>query len=350
MKVQVTRVNNHLLMRSFLAVPDLVYGPEAVPPSANKYATSVRFVPLVNPVLQHLKYANFVAYAGGQPVGRITASIDQLNPRTQEGFWGCFECLDNGEAAAALFDEAAGWLKKQGKTVMVGPATLNTNQQVGLMIKGFEYEPHLEIPFNPPYYQRLVEGAGHEKIHDLECFKWSLPDELPQKLTRSEKQKRTDVVIRKINYTDPREAKIVQEINNKAMAGIWGFIPMSLADTQGFLMSLVGQVPPDLFIIAEVAGKPAGMFLSIPYKRPQGQADGGIIRLAIGGVVPKFRLQGLHWHVLRSFYVWCKKHGYTEGEVSQVAESNEAIKRIVIMPLFGGQLIKLFRVYQRQLG
>ncbi|KAF1085595.1 hypothetical protein SPSYN_01738 [Sporotomaculum syntrophicum] len=347
MKVRVTRVNNNLLMRSFLAVPALVYGAEAVPPSANKYATSMRFVPLVNPLLQHLNYANFVAFADGQPVGRITASIDQLNPRPEEGFWGCFECLDNDEAAAALFDAAADWLKEQGKTVMIGPATLNTNQQVGLMIKGFEYEPQIEIPYNPPYYQQLVENAGHEKIHDLECFKWMLPDELPEVLTQAEGQ--TGVVMRKINYTDAREARIVQEINNKAMSGIWGFIPMSLADTQGFLMSLVGQVPPDLFMIIEVNGQPAGMFLSIPYKNPGRKDSGGIIRLAIGGVVPEFRHMGLHWKVLRSFYAWCKKHGYTEGEASQVAESNDTVKRKIIMPLFGGQLIKLFRVYQRKL-
>ncbi len=348
MTVNITRVHNHSTMLSFLSVPALVYKQGAVPPSANKYATGMRFVPLVNPLLRHLQFANFVAFENGQPVGRITASIDKLNPRPEEGFWGCFECVDNNDAATALFDAAAGWLKEQGKTVMIGPATLNTNQQVGLMIKGFEYEPQMEIPYNPPYYQKLVESAGHEKIHDLECFKWALPDELPKELTRSEEQ--AGIVIRKVNYLDAREAKVIQEINNKAMAGIWGFIPMSLADTQGFLMSLVGQVPPDLFMIIEVAGQPAGMFLSIPYKKPGRGDDGGIIRLAIGGMVPEFRHKGIHWKVLSSFYTWCKKHGYTEGEASQVAESNNTVKRKIIMPLFGGQLIKLFRVYQRELG
>jgi len=348
MKVHVTRVNNNMVMRSFLSVPDIVYGPEAVPPSANKYATSMRFVPLVNPLLQHLQFANFVAFANGQPVGRITATIDRLNQRSEEGFWGCFECVDNADAAAALLDTAAGWLKTQGKTVMIGPATLNTNQQVGLMIRGFEYEPQMEIPYNPPYYQKLVEHAGFEKVHDLECFKWTLPEELPKEMNRVVDQK--DVIIRKVKYLDPQEAKVIREINNKSMSGIWGFIPMSLADTQGFLMSLAGQVPPDLFMVIEVAGQPAGMFLSIPYKKPDRGGSGGIIRLAIGGIVPEFRHMGIHWQGLHSFYKWCKKHGYTQGEASQVAESNDTVKRKIIMPLFGGQIIKLFRVYQRDIG
>ncbi len=347
MKVDITRVHNHSAMLSFLSVPSLIYGQGAVPPSANKHTTSMRFAPLINSLLQHLEYANFVAFADGQPVGRITASIDRLNPRPEEGFWGCFECIDNEDAATALLDAAANWLIEKGKTVMIGPATLNTNQQVGLMIKGFEYQPQMEIPYNPPYYQKLVENAGYKKIHDLECFKWALPDELPGELTRSEDQ--TAAAIRKVNYFDGREAKIIREINNKAMSGIWGFIPMSLADTQGFLISLIGQVPPDLFMIIEVAGRPAGMFLSIPYKKPGQRNNDGIIRLAIGGMVPEFRHKGIHWKVLRSFYAWCKKHGYTEGEASQIAESNDTVKRKVIMPLFGGQLIKLFRVYQREL-
>ncbi|WP_347488009.1 hypothetical protein [Desulfoscipio sp. XC116] len=347
MKVRVTRVNNRIDMQSFLSVPALVYGQGAVPPSAEKYATGMRFVPLVNPLLQHLKYVNFVVYRERQPVGRITASIDRLNPRSDEGFWGCFECVDDAGAAAALFDAAAEWLKAQGKTVMIGPATLNTNQQVGLMIKGFEYEPQMEIPYNPPYYQILVENAGFEKIHDLECFNWTLPEELPRELVRS--QDVSDVAIRSVNYANMREAKIIQEINNKSMSEIWGFIPMSLADTQGFLMGLAMQVPPDLFMIIEVNGRPAGMFLSIPYKKPGRDGSGGVIRLAIGGIVPEFRHKGIHWQALKSFYTRCKTYGYTRGEASQVAESNDTVKRKIIMPVFGGQIIKLFRVYRQEL-
>lgn len=347
MKVHITRVDNLAAMQSFLSVPDLVYGRGAVPPSAGKYATGLRFMPLANPLLQHLKFANFVATIDDQPVGRVTASVDGLNPRPEEGFWGCFECIDDSGAVAALLDAAAKWLKKQGKTVMIGPATLNTNQQVGLMIKGFECEPQMEIPYNPPYYQRLVEDAGLEKIHDLECFKWTLPGELPRQLARTGSV--PGVTIRPVNYASGREAKIVQEINNRMLAGMWGFIPLSLADTRGFLMSLSSRVPPDLFMIAEVHGRPAGMFLSIPYQKPGQDGDGGVIRLAIGGIVPEFRHQGIHWQLLKSFYTWCKEHGYTRGEASQVAESNDTVKRKIIMPLFGGQIIKLFRVYRRSL-
>jgi len=349
MEPKIIRVNNNASMEAFLAVPSAVYGEEAIPPSAGSTTTRMRFMPLGNPVLQHIRFANFVAMDGKHPVGRITASIDSLNPRQEEGFWGCFECVDDHETAKALLDAAAGWLKENGKKVMTGPATLNTNEQVGLLIQGFEHEPHEEIPYNPPYYQDLVEGAGLDKVHDLECFRWRLPDTLPEKLQRAEKP--PGIVIRPVNYGALfREARVVQEINNKAMARIWGFIPITLADARGFLMSLASRVPPGLFIIMEVDGNPAGMFLSIPYKKPGTDGSGGKVRLAIGGIVPEFQHRGLHWVVLKEFYTRCKRLGFTRGEASQVAESNEVIKRKIIKPMFGGEIIKLYRVYRRDLS
>lgn len=349
MEVNIVRVKNNASMEAFLAVPSIVYGEGNVPPSADSNATRMRFIPLMNSVLQHVRFANFVALDGKRPVGRITASIDSLNPRQEEGFWGCFECVDDIDVARALLHAAGGWLRENGKMLMIGPATLNTNEQVGLLIQGFEHEPREEIPYNPPYYQDLVEGAGLEKVHDLECFKWQLPESLPDRLQRAKEI--PGVVARSINYGALfREAKILQEINNKAMARIWGFIPMAPGDAQGFLMGLATRVPASLFIIAEVDRKPAGMLLSIPYKQPDRGGTGGKIRLAIGGIVPEFQHRGIHWLILKEFYSRCKKLGFTEGEASQVAESNEVVKRRIIRPVFGGEIIKLYRVYRQDLS
>ncbi len=346
MKYSIVRVNNPVTMHAFLRLPARVYGEGKVPPTASAAMNWMRYVPLANPSLRHIRFANFVALEEGRPVGRITASFDLLNPRPEEGFWGGFECLRRPDVARSLLDAAAGWLKEQGKSVMIGPATLNTNQQVGLLVKGFEYEPQAEIPYNPPYYQELLEEAGLEKLHDLECFEWKLPGNLPEKLRDAEPP--PGLVVRTINYGAPaQEARIVAEIHNRAMSGIWGFIPITVEDAAAFISSLTDTVPRELFVIYEMEGKPAGLFLSIPIRPPGPGGEEGVIRLAIGGIVPEYRNRGIPRYALKKFYTCCKKMGYTKGEVSQVAESNDAVKRKIIKPLFGGKVIKLYRVYRQ---
>lgn len=344
----VLRVNNQQLMGAFLEVPYRVYPEGAVPPTAGGQKTAMRFSPAQNPSLQHIRFANFVAFADGKPAGRITASVDRLNPRADEGFWGCFECLDAPEVAAALLDAAARWLKGRDKSIMTGPVTLNSNQEVGLLIKGFEHEFHRDIPYNPPYYRNLVEKAGLTKCHDLECFKWELPASLPPEM---EKETRLDgVVVRPLNYRLlNREAVIVREINNKMMSGLWGHIPITPEEARGFLLYCARHVPPGLFILAEVNRAPAGMLVNFPYKMPDRDGTGGKIRVAIGGIVPEFRQKGIHRLILREFYKQAKKLGFTEGEASQVAESNENVKTKVIRPVFGGEIIKIYRVYSRDI-
>ncbi|MHB8158668.1 MAG: GNAT family N-acetyltransferase [Desulfocucumaceae bacterium] len=341
MKTNIYRIYNNSLMQSFMEVPLRIYEKGKIPPSAN---CSDLFTPL-NPSLRHIRFANFVAIHNGIPAGRITASVDSLNPRTGEGFWGCFECFDRPEIASALIDAAAEWLKNEKKTVMIGPATLNTNQSVGLLIKGFEHPVQKEINYNPPYYEKLVEGCGLEKIHDLESFRWSLPETLPGEMERTIPI--PGLIIRPVKYGAlMREANILRDFHNTAMSEMWGFIPVSLSDSVGFIMSLAARVPPELFIIAEVDNRLAGLLLSIPYRINSGK---GFIRHAIGGIMPDFRHRGIHLIVLQESYRQCKRLGLTEGEGSQVAESNKAVKRSVLNPIFGGEITKIHRVYQKVL-
>ena len=348
MKPEIYKVASYAEKQAFLNVPSVVYGKESVPSAINSFNTSMRFDPMSNPTLQHVNYANFVAIMNGKPVGRISATIDRLNPRPSEGFWGCFECIESTEVARALIDAAANWLQEQGKTEIIGPASLNTTQQVGLMIKGFEHETREEIPYNPPYYQKIVEAAGVEKVHELDSFKWELPDDLPERLTK--KNDLPGLVVRPINYGYLiKEARIIQEVNNRAMCDIFGFIPMTLQEVQSFLLSLSTHVPPDFFLIAEVKGKPAGMMISIPYVKPV-RGKNGYIRLAIGGIVPEYRLKGIPKVIFRELYKNCRKHGFTRGEASQVASSNNDVKTKVLKPLMGTTVIKTHRVYKRTLA
>ena len=38
------------------------------------------------------------------------------------------------------------------------------------MIDGFDSPPTFMMTYNPPYYERLVEGYGFQKVHDLYAY------------------------------------------------------------------------------------------------------------------------------------------------------------------------------------
>ncbi len=120
-----------------------------------------------NPFFKHAQAQYFLAYRDGHPVGRISAHIDQSFNEFQDNNWGpfgFFECEDDPEAARALLDTAAGWLRERGRDRMVGPMDFTTNDEIGVLISGHEYPPIILCPWHHPYYQRLLEqDAGMTK-------------------------------------------------------------------------------------------------------------------------------------------------------------------------------------------
>ena len=66
-------------------------------------------ISLKNPFFDHAEAALFTAHRNGWCVGRISAQIDREHLRIHNdgaGFFGNFECVDDGRVSAALFDAA----------------------------------------------------------------------------------------------------------------------------------------------------------------------------------------------------------------------------------------------------
>lgn len=169
MSLEVKAVNNFHKMMAFVRIPNTLpaykeMGVQAPPDRIENYND------MSNPVHRHLKTAYFIALRDNEPVGRIAAIKDFLNPGAGTGFFGCFECENDAEAASNLITGARRWLIENGCNKLIGPATFNTNQQVGLLIEGIEQGPQIMLPFNPPYYKELLEKSGLSKITDLVTF------------------------------------------------------------------------------------------------------------------------------------------------------------------------------------
>src|SRR2546423_897387 len=195
-----------------------------------------------NPFFEHAEAEYFLAWRDGRPVGRITAQVDRNLNEFQGNDWGLFgffECEDDSEAATALLAAAADWLRQRGRDRMVGPMDFTTNDECGLLVEGHDRMPIILTPWQYPYYQRLLEGAGLTKAMDT--FMWELWVDKRERVhpTIWEMAERVEsehgIVVRPANNRDLRaEVERFLEVYNAAWEKNWGFVPLTDAEARHY--------------------------------------------------------------------------------------------------------------------
>ena len=173
-----------------------------------------------HPFHNHAQVAYFVARRGDEPVGRVAAIVNQLHNEFQEdrtGFFGLFEAVDDPEVAAALLEAAEQWLRDRGMDRMRGPVNFSTNEEIaspGVLVEGFDTPPMAMMSHNPPYYERLMEGAGLARAKDLLAFWLDDPDP-PERLVRGMERvvERMNAVIRPLDLNHfQRDVDVIKGI------------------------------------------------------------------------------------------------------------------------------------------
>src|SRR5690606_14075804 len=94
----------------------------------------------------------------------------------QVGGMGFFECINDREAAAILFDACRNWLEEKGMKVMEGPVNFGDRDRWwGLLVDGF-MPPNYCMPYNPPYYRELFEAYGFRNYFDQYTYHMPVDD------------------------------------------------------------------------------------------------------------------------------------------------------------------------------
>jgi GNAT superfamily N-acetyltransferase len=328
-----------------------------------------------HPFYQHGDAALFLARRDGEIVGRIMASNDpNYNSlhQTNVGCFGLFECIDDHEVAAALFAAVFGWLRKKGRTEVMGPIDYSTNYVCALLIDGFQHPPTLLTSHNPPYYAGLIEGCGFTKAKDWYAWWFSefpAPAERLRKIAVARAGK-LGVTIRPINLKDVAgEGKRIRVIYNQAWEANWGFVPFTEAEMDHMAKELKPLIVPQGTLIAEMGGEPVGFVIGVPdinvaFRRINGRLTWfglpiGLIkllyyrlkirtgRLVALGVVKKYRRTGIAEMLVLQVMDEAFRLGFT-GELSMTLEDNVMINRFI--EAMGASRYKTFRIYQRWLA
>lgn len=272
----VTSVESKRELLDFIKFPWKVYkgNPNWVPPLI--FERKAFLNPLKNPFYRHADVELFIARREGDVVGTVAGIVnhrhnDFHNEKT--GFFGFFEVVEDYEVAIALLSAVRDWVRERGMDRLRGPANFSTNEEVGLLVDGFEVPPAVFMTYNPFYYVGFIERFGFKKAMDLyayeitrETYKYQY-EGVPEKLIRVAGliPKRYGIKLRKVDLKDiEREIGRVKKLYNRAWEKNWGFVPMTDAEFDHMAEGLKHIADPDLIFFAEKDGEPVGFSLSVP--------------------------------------------------------------------------------------
>ncbi|MEG6616036.1 GNAT family N-acetyltransferase [Peptococcaceae bacterium 1198_IL3148] len=289
----------------------------------------------------------YVAVNNNAVIGRVAGMLNNTLADKNTAIFGYFECINDPNAASALMKAVESWANDKGCRYLTGPVCYNTNDSIGILVDGFHLPPQFGMPYNHYYYQTLLEQSGYHKYFDLLAYRWSANHPMPEKLKRIAKgaQKTPGLVLRPFNLHFPkREAQILVKVHNQTMEGNWGAETLTVSDAIHYLNSYRSFADPDLLLTVIINGEPAGICLTIPNLSAKYHS----CRVAVLGVVPKFRTKGIAALLIYETMLRLIKKGYQEAELSLIMENNTMMNRI-LRDTLKFDIIKRFRVYRKEL-
>jgi GNAT superfamily N-acetyltransferase len=331
-----------------------------------------------NPWFEHGEAEYFLAERDGEPVGRITAQVDSRWDEFQGGrdaMFGFFEAAEDPEVVRALFDSAAEWARARGRERLLGPMDFTTNDEIGILVEGFEREPMILEPWHPPYYQRLIEAEGFGKTMDV--LMWEL------RMGQLKEGERVDpsihaaaekalhdegITIRNMRKRDMAgEVRRFMDVYNEAWGDNWGFVPITDAEVEFQAKNLKQVLDEEWTFMAEKDGEVIGAALTLPdinqvlagmngrllpfgwAKFLLGKRKIDRLRVFALGVKHDYRhtgvAAGLYLEHIKMAALPDKIHW---GEMGWILETNKPMNRA--MEGMGGKIVKKYRLYERSLG
>ena len=372
MSLEVRPVNGSGELKRFIRLPWRIYRnePRWIPPLIFERKNFLNR--RKNPYFEHAEAEYFMAWRDGEPVGRITAQVDRAFNEFHSNRWGMFgffECEDDPEAAAALLDTAAKWLTERGRDRMVGPMDFTMNDEAGLLIEGHDIPPMIKQPWQPPYYQRLLEQEGKlDKAMDLLMWNLEVSDRekvLPVIWELADKvESEHGVVLRHMRKKDlEAEIRRFVEVYNVAWSRNWGFVPITEAELEHTAKELKPLLDENWLMVAEKDGDTVGVALTVPdFNQVLAKLNGRLLpfgwakalrarkkvdRVRVGflGVKPEYQHTGVAAKFYAEHFDMAAKTPQKGGEMGWILETNEAMNRG--MEAMGGRVIKRYRVYER---
>ena len=374
--IEIREVTGKKMLKTFIRVPWNIYknDPHWIPPLLfeRKEAFSSK-----HPYFKHAIWRAWIAYRDGEPIGRISAQIDELHQQrynNKTGFFGLIEAPDDPAVFSALFTTAENWLRSKGMRQIAGPYNLGINQEVGILTEGFDTPPCVMTCHSRRYYGGAVEACGYQPVQELLAYHlnihtYVIPEAMPELISRCSGRVKVRHLNRKNMISD---LEAMRDIFNDAWQHNWNFVPFTEEEFRTIGKEMLMLVPDNFLYIAEVDGEPSAFIVLLPdineaiadlngrllpfgwakvlWRLKAGRSKSS--RVPLMGVRKKYQNTIYGPAMAYSLIEHAINTGIARGlenvELSWILQENKATRNII--ERFGGQVSKRYHMYEKQLN
>lgn len=330
-----------------------------------------------NPYFDHAQAAFWVALKQGRPVGRISAQICSIHQKcypSKIGQFGCLDAIDSEKVFDLLLATATNWLQQRGQKHIQGPFSLSINDEVGLLVEGFDTSPSLMMGHAKPYYADHLERLGFAKAKDVLAYDYKFAEADFQAAERLDNRfkKMRGLSVRTIDKKNlAQDLAIIIDIFCDAWSENWGYVPMTQAEINALGKNLKMLVKEGYVAIASLDGEPQAMAVTLPNLNDAiGDLNGKLlpfgwlkiiwrimirppksVRLLLMGVRKKHQntakggaLAVRMISQLRNYHL---SRGTQRCEMSWILEDNTAMRHMLVA--LGAREYKTYRIFERRI-
>jgi hypothetical protein len=325
-----------------------------------------------NKSYQYADTVLYLAYKTEKPVGRIMGIINRRYNAIHNELHGrfCFlECYEDQDIVHELISKIEIWAREKGMVKLVGPLAFSDKDPQGFQIEGFDYPKFIVSPTNDSYMPEMIVKEGYEKKRDLVNYIAKKPDKMPEIYEKILSRVSQNKEYRIIEFNSKRELKPylfpILDLMNQTFMEIYGFVPLDDSEKKNFVDRYMMIIDPKFVKVVEkddeLVGFAAGIRdISEGVRKAKGKLlPFGIFRIfleskrskkllmLLGGVKKDHRGKGIDVLMAIKMLQSCIERDMEWIDLHLVLEDNYKMR--AECERIGGQVIKRFRIYQKDL-
>jgi GNAT superfamily N-acetyltransferase len=277
--------------------------------------------------------------------------------------------IEDADISRALFQAGFDWARSRGLDQMIGPRALNSTDNCGVLVDGFEHRAAMWLPYNYPYYDGFIKEAGFSKESDHFSGYARADEQMPERLQRIAARIKSRRGFEMIHFRNMNDRKLwiprVWKVLLEAFGGFDNFFPPSQEEMDSTANNLISIADPRLIKLIQKDGQLIGFIFAYhdvteaiqkikgrlwPFgwmallrerKRTKWVNINGV------GVLPEYQGMGVNAILYTEIKKSLEEFGFEHIDVVQVNEENFQSRSD--METMGIRWYKTHRAYQRDL-